>query len=203
MRIVFGVLIVSLVAQRTGAQQVVLPERLGSTTRASIERLADSLRGVGLPTQPLYAKAAEGVLKGADDSRIVAAIRTLARELGEARTALGEESNDAELIAGASALHAGAPPATLRRLRESSGARRAKGTLAVPLVVLADLASRGIPATVAGASLEALAARNASDDQFTALRAAIERDIEAGRRPIDAATARTRALLGSMEARRP
>ena len=189
--------------QRAGAQQAVLPERLGSTTRASIERLADSLRGVGLPTQPLYAKAAEGVLKGADDSRIVAAVRTLARELGEARAALGDESNDAELIAGASALHAGSPPATLRRLRESGGTRRAKGTLAVPLVVLADLASRGIPATVAGASLEALAARNASDDQFTALRAAIERDIDAGRAPIDAANARTRALLGSIEARRP
>jgi hypothetical protein len=190
-------------AQVAGAQQSALPERLGPVARSSIERLADSLRSAGLPPQPLYAKAAEGVLKGADDARIVAAIRTLARELGEARAALGDESNDAELIAGASALHAGAPAATLRRLRESGGTRRAKGTLAVPLVVLADLASRGIPATLAGASLEALAARNASDDQFTALRAAIERDIDAGRPPVDAATARTRALLGSMEARRP
>jgi hypothetical protein len=198
-----GVLLASLVTQLAGAQQAVLPERLGPATRASIEHLADSLRGVGLPTQPLYAKAAEGVLKGADDSRIIAAIRTLARELGEARAALGDESNDAELIAGASALHAGAPPATLRRLRESGGSRRGKGTLAVPLVVLADLASRGIPATVAGASLEALAQRNASDDQFTALRAAIERDIAAGRPPVDATTTRTRALIGSIDSRRP
>ena len=203
MRFLLGTLLLWLAAQGADAQQPALPERLGSAARASIERLADSLRGVGLPTEPLYAKAAEGVLKGADDSRIVAAIRTLARELGEARTALGDESSDAELIAGASALHAGAPSATLRRLRESGGTRRAKGTLAVPLVVLADLASRRIPAAVAGASLEALAARNASDDQFTALRAAIERDIEAGRPPVDAANARTRALLGSMEPRRP
>ena len=203
MRIALGVLLVSVLTRLAGAQQAVLPERLGPGTRASIERLADSLRSVGLPTQPLYAKAAEGVLKGADDSRIVAAIRTLARELGEARAALGDESNDAELIAGASALHAGAPPATLRRLRGSGGSRRPKGTLAVPLVVLADLAARGIPATVAGASLEALALRNASDDQFTALRAAIERDIQAGRPPADATTARTRALLGAMEGRRP
>jgi hypothetical protein len=197
------VLLLALWAPAAGAQQSALPDRLGAPARVSIERLADSLRSVGLPTQPLYAKAAEGVLKGADDARIVAAIRTLARELGEARAVLGDESNDAELIAGASALHAGAPAGTLRRLRESGGSRRAKGTLAVPLVVLADLASRGIPGAVAGASLEALAARNASDDQFTALRAAIERDIEAGRAPVDAANARTRALLGSMEPRRP
>jgi hypothetical protein len=198
-----GILIAALAAQLAGAQQSALPDRLAPTTRASIERLADSLRSVGLPAEPLYAKAAEGVLKGASDSRIIAAIRTLARELGEARAALGEESNDAELIAGASALHAGAPASTLRRLRESGGSRRAKGALAVPLVVLADLASRGIPPSVAGASLEALAARNASDDQFTTLRAAIERDIEAGRPPVDATNARTRALLGSIEARRP
>jgi hypothetical protein len=198
-----GALLVSLAAGGAGAQQSAPPDRLAPATRASIERLADSLRSLGLPSQPLYGKAAEGVLKGADDARIMAAIRTLARELVEARAALGDESDEAELIAGASALHAGAPASTLRRLREGRGPRRAKGALAVPLVVLADLASRGIPPAVAGASLEALAARNASDDQFTALRAAIERDIEAGRPPADAATARTRALLGSIEARRP
>jgi hypothetical protein len=197
-------LLLSLASLAAGAQQsAALPDRLAPATRASIERLADSLRRVGLPSQPLYAKAAEGVLKGADDPRILRAVRTLARELGEARAALGEESDEAELIAGASAVHAGAPVATLRRLREHRGLRRAKGALAVPLVVLADLATRGIPPAVAGASLEALAARNASDDQFTALRAAIERDIEAGRPPADAMTARTRALLGSIDARRP
>lgn len=203
MRFLVLLFLLSVTARAGGAQPSALPDRLGAPARATIERLADSLRGARLPTPPLYAKAAEGVLKGADDARIVAAIRTLARELGAARAALGDESTDAELIAGASALHAGAPAATLRRLRESGGSRRAKGTLAVPLVVLADLASRGIPATAAGASLEALAARNASDDQFTALRAAIERDIAAGRSPVDAANARTRALLGSMEPRRP
>jgi hypothetical protein len=190
-------------ASAAGAQQQpALPERLAAVTRATIERLADSLRTIGLPSQPLYAKAAEGVLKGAADARIVAAVRTLARELGEARDALGEESDEAELIAGASALHAGAPVSTLRRLREHRGPRRAKGALALPLVVLADLATRGIPPAVAGASLEALAARNATDDQFTTLRAAVERDIAAGRSPSEAMTARTRALLGSME-RRP
>jgi len=203
-RVAVGLLALVATPLVAGAQQQsALPDRLAPATRASIERLADSLHGVGLPAQPLYAKAAEGVLKGADDTRILTATRTLARELGEARAALGEESDEAELIAGASALHAGAPAATLRRLRERGGARRAKGALAVPLVVLADLASRGIPPAVAGASLEALAARNASDDQFTALRAAIERDIEAGRTPTDAMTARTRALLGTIEGRRP
>jgi len=50
---------------------------------------ADSLRAAGLPADPIYAKAAEGVFKGADDQRILAAARSLARELGEARGAIG------------------------------------------------------------------------------------------------------------------
>src|SRR3982751_1346450 len=48
-----------------------LPARLAPATRQLIVPLGDSLRAVGLPDAPLYAKAAEGVLKGAADARIL------------------------------------------------------------------------------------------------------------------------------------
>ena len=81
--------------------------QLTPSLKAAVERLADSVRAVGLPTDPLFAKAAEGTLKGADEQRVLVAVRRLARELSEARTALGDGATIAELVAGASALHAG------------------------------------------------------------------------------------------------
>jgi hypothetical protein len=180
-----------------------IPDRLRPTTRVLVERLADSLRAAGLPADPLYAKAAEGVLKGADDERILGALRTLARELGEARSALGPTAGPAELIAGASALHAGVPPATLRRLREVRERKAPASSLATPLVVLADLVTRRVPPAVAASSVDQLLARGAPDDDFTALRAGIERDILAGRPPDAATVARTQALLQTIDTRRP
>ena len=70
------------------AERMTLPETLQPDTRAAVERLADSLRSAGVPWEPLYAKSAEGVLKGADDERILRAVRSLARELTGARGAL-------------------------------------------------------------------------------------------------------------------
>src|SRR5690606_18089936 len=116
-------------AQATGRPE--LPERLQPATRGAIERLADSLRGDGLPWEPLYAKSAEGVLKGADDARILRAVRSLARELGDASAALGPSAAPAEVVAGASALHAGVPPADLRRLARTRASRTGESPLAV------------------------------------------------------------------------
>jgi hypothetical protein len=179
-----------------------LPASLSPATRQAIVQLSDSLRGARLPGDPLYSKAAEGVLKGADDARILAAVRTLARELGEAREALGTTSDEAELVAGASALHVGAPPAALRRLREASRSDGRSGSLATPLVVLADLLLRGVPTPAASGAIDSLVVRRAQPVDFAALRAGIERDIQAGRRPEEAVTARVRAVLLGLERRR-
>lgn len=180
-------------AQSTGAPP--LPERLHPSTRAVIEQLADSARRVGLPWEPLYAKSAEGVLKGADDERILRAVRSLARELGEARAALGPAVNSAEIVAGASALHAGVGTADLRRLAGTRESRAGDAPLAVPLTVLADLVARRVPAEVAMASIEALLSRGAPDEQFATLRSDVHRDILSGVSP--AAAARKRALIQS------
>lgn len=163
-------------------------------TRAAIQRLADSLRAATVPAEPLYDKAAEGVLKGADDLRILRAVRSLAGELVAARAALGATANDAEILAGASALHAGVPDDALRQLAAFRG-KRGAASLAVPLTVLADLVTRRVPPDVAAESVEALILRGAADDTFAALRAEVQRDILSGTAPAAAASARTRALI--------
>jgi hypothetical protein len=180
-----------------------LPARLAPATRLVIVHLGDSLRAVGLPDAPLYAKAAEGVLKGAADARILVVLRTLARELGDARASLGSGAGEAELVAGASALHVGASPAMLQQLRETHvGAAGEKTSLATPLVALADLLARRVPAGVAAAAIDSLVARGAPSDDFAALRAAVERDIDAGRAPEASVVQRTQGLLRNIEGRR-
>jgi hypothetical protein len=180
-----------------------LPTQLAPATRQAIARLGDSLRGARLPDEPLYSKAAEGVLKGADDARILTAVRTLARELGEARAALGASVDDADLLAAASALHVGASAAMLVQLRETHrSAGGARTSLATPLVALTDLLTRHVPAPAAAAAIDSLVARGAPADDFAALRAAVERDIGAGRTPEASVTQRTQILLRGLDARK-
>lgn len=196
-RLVVGLAIATLAAALpVHAQQSHdrLPDRLQPATRTVIEQLADSLRSAGLPDDPVYSKAAEGVLKGADDARILVVVRSLARELGDARQALGAGASEAEIVAGASALHAGVPTADLRRMRDRQP-RDASTSLAVPLTVLADMITRGVPPNDAAASVNALLARRVHDADFQALRVGVERDISAGRPPGAAAQAWTQRVL--------
>jgi hypothetical protein len=190
-------------ARAAVAQPTTWPERLSGAARATLDAVADSARRAGVPTSPLYAKAAEGVLKGADDARIVSAVRVLRRELTVVRGALGATATVSELVAGASAVHAGVPATTLQVLAEtrarSSDATMRSRSLAVPLVVAADLALRGVPPEVAGASVTALIARGAPDAQFSLLWRGVEQDILAGQAPGSAAVARTRAIVRTLE----
>ena len=191
----------SALAQARGLTAADLPAQLTPLTRLAIERLADSLRLSRLPSDAVYAKAAEGVLKAAPEARILAAVRRLARALGDAREALGETADDAELVAGASAILAGVPAATLRRLREAANGMPAssRASLATPLVVLADLVTRRVPPPVAAAAIDSLVSRGAPGEDFAVLRAAVERDIEAGRAPDAAIVLRTRSLLETLD----
>ena len=186
----------ALAASPLRAQDATLPARLGADAREAIVRLADSLRVAGVPAEPLYAKAAEGVLKGADDARIVTAVRTLARELTQARAALGTAAPAGDVLAAASALHAGVPAAAIRRLRDAGA-----GPLALPLVVLADLAARGVPPAGAAGSIAELLARGASDAELNGYRAGVERDIASGRDARTAADARLQATLLQLDRR--
>jgi hypothetical protein len=185
------------------AQEVdrTLPSQLSAPTRATLDRLIDSARVAGLPVDPLYSKVREGVFRSADEPRVITAVQRLARDLGDARAALGDSAGAEEITAGANALRAGLHPADLSRLRESR-ARRSDHPLTVALVVLADLATRGVPPAMAAASLNELVARNVSDGSLLSFRQNVERDLVGGRSPASALDARTRAMIDA-ERRRP
>jgi len=173
-----------LVAGRAAGQQTdPRLERLDATTRAAVAALVDSAGRALLPTEPLVQRALEGATKRASGELIVAAVRRFAAELGHARDALGSTASPAELSAGAAALHAGASPTVLARLRQ---ARREP--LTMPLAVLADLVASGVPVDSAAAAVLALAAR-ARDADLVEFRRAVERDIALGAPPAAATAA--------------
>ncbi|HEY4219591.1 MAG TPA: hypothetical protein VGM67_20795 [Gemmatimonadaceae bacterium] len=182
------------------AQERGLPDRIVGSSRTVLQHLVDSARTAGLPTAPLYDKAAEGVLKGADDDRIVVVVRSLTRELGEARDALGPMGTSAEqlplLTSAASALHAGLPVADLRRLAHRGGSQPDASTLATALVTLVDLVAKRVPVNVATSSIQNLIDRRATVRQFSDLRAGVDEDIAAGHAPEASVVARVRAQLG-------
>jgi hypothetical protein len=190
---VTAVLCVPFGAPATLAAQEALPARLSAATRDTLVRLIDSARVLRLPTDPLAARAAEGVLKGADDARIVRAVRSLVRELADARDALPPSASPATLAAGASALHAGVSPRALRRLA-SAGDGVDEADLAVALIALADLVASRVPPEAAASSIELLLKRRAPEAEITAFRAAVTRDILAGRPPEAALSVRARAI---------
>jgi hypothetical protein len=181
-------------AQSPGA---VLPDRLAPVARAAIQRVIDSARSVGLPISPLVDKAAEGVLKGADDQRIVRAVQSLARELEDSRTALGGANDLAVLSAAANALHAGVSADELRRLQRATSA--SGDVLASALVTLVDLVAKHVPVSSAANSIHELLRRRADDRQFAALRADVEQDIRLGQSPDAALRARMAIQLRTLE----
>jgi hypothetical protein len=210
----YRVLVVALVAaipSSLRAQSGAAPQgsgvapRLAANVEIVVNRLVDSARSRGLPAEPLLSKAAEGALKGADSTRIVNAVRRLVDELEVARTTLGPISPSAELIAAASALHAGVTPSQLAHVAQlgggAGGSSAKSDRLVMPLVVLADLVARRVSANVAVSSLESLLSRAAPDAEFASLRAAIERDIANGTSPDAAMRARSAAVARTLDAK--
>jgi len=190
-----GPLLAAILVAAPAAAQQVDPrlERLDAATRPVVAALIDSARTAYLPTEPLVQRALEGATKGAPEGVIVAAVRRLAVDLGRARDALGSTASPAELSAGAAALRAGASQTTLAMLRH---ARRE--SLIVPLAVLADLVSSGVPVDSAAAAVLSLA-RRARDADLVEFRRAVERDIALGALPAAATAAAATASAQSVD----
>ena len=178
--------LVAAAAPRLAAQDPRLDERADPHLRAAIAAQLDSARQASLPTAPLVDKVLEGITKQADSARIVGAVRKLRSELGQARQALGARTSEQELVVGAEALRAGITPDALQRVRDA----RPTGSLVVPLSVLADLVSRGVPADTAASAVLAFARQKASDDDLERLRRNVEHDILAGVTPAVSAAVR-------------
>lgn len=197
-RVIAAVASILLVAGTELGAQSQLPPTLARATRDTLERLVDSARAVGLPTEPLIAKAQEGVLKRVSDERIILAVRALVRRQADARALLPVTVAPATLAAAVSALQAGVAPPTVRRLAQSGAS---DADLASALVVLADLIASSVPPGPAAASVEQLLVRRAPEAELENLRATVARDIAAGQVPEAALESRTQAIVRTLDAR--
>lgn len=140
---VFGMMMMFAVSKTVNAQHtttVRLEAKLPATVRGSVVALADSAERAGLPRAPLIDKALEGVSKGANEQRILVAVRVVAANLGTARQALGDKAPADEVTAGAAALRSGVASNELIHMRKALPGR----PLTVPLSVLSALVVQGI-----------------------------------------------------------
>ena len=175
--------VMALVVRDAAAQEPRFAGRLSPAARSAVESVLDSARQAGLPVEPLVDRALEGAAKGADDDRILGAVRRLASDLGAASDALGSGASATEITAGASALRAGARAADLTALRE----RRPGRSVTVAAAVLADLVALGVPADTA--TMAVLAMADLADDAvYLAFRRNVERDVALGATPLAALT---------------
>lgn len=181
-------------ARQAVAQEPRLQGRLPDPARVEVERVLTAAQAAGLPTEPLVDRALEGASKGAVGDRIVSAVQRLAEELRAARDALGAHSTEEEIVAGASALRAGATPADLARLRRS----RTGQTLTVAAAVLADLVAVGVPVDSAVSAVLTLA-DGAADADYIAFRRNVERDVSLGASPVAALGVRLDAAAEAMD----
>jgi hypothetical protein len=179
-------------ARLASAQDRRLVGKLEPEVATAVTRLADSVRAAGLPSDPLVAMALEGASRRASNERILAAVREYAAVLGIARQTLGDSATSDEVVSAAGVIVAGVPPRFVTGYR----AARPRGRLTVPLVVLADLVARGVPADSAAEALGAALRNGAGDDDLSELRRRVERDIMAGLEPSTAVSERTRDLPG-------
>ena len=164
--------------------------RLEPAIRYKVEVLIDSAKIYGLPTQPLVSKALEGMSKRADDRKILVEVTREFRYLRDARVALGPQVSTSELTAAAGALRLGVTQGELAQLARS----RTDKILTVPLVVLSDLISRGVPRDTASTTIYQLFQRGAADDDFLGLWRGVERDIDSGTDPGQALLNRAREI---------
>jgi hypothetical protein len=175
-----GLIVLALAFTATGLEaQDARLARLDRQIQVEVGVLVDSARLMGIPTEPVVDKALEGAAKRAPSKRIVTVVRSRFHELVAGRSALGNVASEAEIIAAADALHAGASRDVISTLR----ARRPTAPLTIPLAVLADLIARGVPVDTAASAVLALANTPATDAQFAALRDDIARDIANGTPP--------------------
>ena len=170
------------------AQDPRIPIRLDAPSKAAILALVDSARAQGIPVEPLMEKVYEGMARGADGPRIIAAVRSLTIEMASAHKALGTVASADEIKAAAAAVHAGVPAVELGKMKKQSGLRR---SLTLPFTVLTDIVSRGVPVQAAANAIRSLVGAGARDADINTFQRNVKVDIEQGAPP--AAAAETRA----------
>jgi len=177
----FAVGLALSLAPATSGQEPRLAGRVPDDVRPQVDSLIAAARRDALPTEALVDRALEGASKHATGTQILVALRRLYGELETAQDALGRDADASELIAGASAIRAGATAEDLSELQHA----RLGHSLIVPAAELANLVAMGVPSDTAVGAVLALAA-TAQDADYVAFRRNVEQDISLGATPIAA-----------------
>lgn len=173
------------------AQDVVVLPIADVKTRSAVEREIARAATKGLPTQPLIAKAMEGVTKQASGERIQEVVASMAKRLEQARVLLAPSASAAEVTSGAEALRHGVPAPMLKKIRAAWPNR----SVVMPLDVLTELHVRGIPADHALEKITGLMARGATPAQIAGLGSSVQTDVAAGLAPDAALEVRARGVM--------
>jgi hypothetical protein len=179
-------------APASAAQEPDALSRLDPSSRYAIEVMMDSAGRLGLPPEALLSKTLEGIRKGAPGARVVQVVRRYFGLLRDARAALGPEVTLDELTAAAGALLAGVDQSSLTKLQSSRKGR----SILTPLVILADLVSRGVPPVDASSAIIRWMQNGAADSDFMGLWKGVEQDIISGALPAAALDRRAREFPG-------
>lgn len=163
-------------AARVRAEQTLPP-----VVFENVSTLATEMAAQGVPSEPLFSKALEGVAKGVPTDRLMPGVRAYAGRLGQARGALGPQASVPLVVAGADALQRGVPAETLRSFRAEDRPRSP-----VALLVLSELVESGVPADRAVAVLRQSMDQRMRDQNMLAISARVRRMIRDGVPPQEA-----------------
>ncbi len=145
----------------------------------------------GLPTSLLVNKVLEGIEKRQPADRVLRTVTEYARELREARAAVGREVGDEALKEAADALRRGVPASSIRSL-----ARSARGELEILFVVMFDLMDDGVPPGPAEALVEDAVRHGVEGDRLLSLPGSVRQLIRSGLEPGEAADSVRREVTG-------
>lgn len=153
-----------------------------------LSSLADQLAADGIPDEPLFNKALEGLAKRVPPDRLLPAVRAYGGRLGDARRALGPTAGVPLLVAGADALQRGVTQEALRALPSD----RPRSPVAV--LVLAELVESGVSPERAIEILRQAIEQQTQDARMLDITARVRRLIRDGVPPQEAVDRVRRAL---------
>jgi hypothetical protein len=151
-----------------------------------IREMAGELGQEGIPPQLIRRKAIEGISKGVPPDRIVGALEEYSHRLREANDLLSaggmERRDGASLAATAEAVRRGVSADAIRNLAGAAAGSGNRG-LAVPMLVLGDLAEAGVPTDQALEAVREGMRRGAPEQGMLNFSAAVRRRIRMGEDP--------------------
>jgi hypothetical protein len=167
-------------------------ETLPTQVFERVDALATEIGREGIPSEPLYNKALEGMAKRVPSDRLLPAVTRYAGQLRQAREAFGGFGGGPLLVAGADAIQRGVGVEALRRLGQREGDSPGPSPMAV--LVLADLVEAGVPTDRAlGMIREAMRMRT-GEQQMLGISARVRQLMRQGQSPQDAVEQVRRSL---------